>query len=630
MLVMLLLTLPVFAADLDGDGYDANDCDDTDPTVNPGGDEGGVADGVDQDCSGLADDRAVCTGAGNWLQQAIDDAPNGFTLALCGGNHRQTALVDGKTLTIVGAGAQGTAINAEGSGSAVRVRGGADLTLKDLSLFRGATTNHGGGLRCTSSDVSLEGVRVMANEASQGGGVSADGCHLVVVDSFFKNNSATGNGGGLWVSGGTLTMQGSRVLDSEALEGGGLWADAVVSIAGSVFKGNTATSTANDYVGGGGAWVSGDGSITGSTFVANHAHMCGGGLYARWFDGSVVASVFQSNEADDDGGGVYFDWSNASFVGNTVVQNDAVDDAGGLRIYYGNMVIEDNLLEGNTANDDGGGAKMSHAEHVYRRNVHRGNSTGDAGGGLELDNDDSHVEDCVFEDNVAGRGGGLHSWRNESAFEIVRSSFTGNRATGCGGAMAFDNDTHRVTLRHLDIIHNRSDDDGGALCTEYREQDSGLAEQSDILLVQSTLLGNEAADEGGVAQVNYGELGIENSLLVDQVAAQGSQGLADEDGALRIRNTLVLGGSGGTLLDAESGGTVDIRYSLFFGGGGGYGAVGNPLGGNGNLGVDPLVDILDGGRLLPGSPAIDAGDPSLLDDDGSVSDMGRYGGPGAE
>ncbi len=628
---MLALLIPVaLAADLDGDGFDADDCDDTDPAVNPAGDEGQLPDGIDQDCSGLADDRAVCTGPGAWLQQAIDDAPDGFTLALCPGNHLQQAVVDGKRLTLVGASAETTALNGQGAATVLRVRNGAELTVADLTVLRGATTGKGGGLRCTDSAVTVQRVRLKGNTAADGGGLSADGCALTVVDSFFQDNVASGDGGGLWSRGGSTTVTTTRFLDGSALEGGGLWSDGPVAISGSVFKGNTATSTASDYVGGGAVWLGGSGSVLGSTFVDNHADMCGGGLYAKGWDGTVVGNVFQSNHADDDGGGVYFDWSDATFQANYVLYNDATDDAGGLRIYYGSMVVEDNLLQGNTANDDGGGAKMSHADHVYRRNVHRGNRTGDAGGGLEMDNDSSNIEDCVFEDNVAGRGGGLHSWRNESAFDIVDSSFSGNRATDCGGAMAFDNDAHRVTLRHLDVFGNRSDDDGGALCTEYREQDSGLALESDVLLVQSTLFGNEAADEGGAAKVEYASLGMENSLLVDQVAAQGSQGLADADGRLRLRNTLVLGGSGGSLLDAESGGSVAVSYSLFFGGSGGYGAVGDPVGSQGNLGVDPLLDVSDGGRLLPGSPAIDAGDPAVLDDDGSVSDMGRYGGPGAE
>jgi len=628
---LLLLALPALAVDLDGDGYEADDCDDTDPLVNPAGDEGTVADGIDQDCTGIADDRAVCTGPGDWLQQAIDDAPDGFTLALCAGNHKQRAEVVGKNLVLAGAGAGATALNGEDLGNVLKVRSGAEVTVKDLTMLRGAGNGRGGALRCSSSAVTLQGVRVLNSSATDGGGVSALGCAVTVQDSQFRDNVASGDGGGIWAdSGSVLAIEGSYFRDGQADEGGGVWADGAVLIEGTTFRGNDATSTANDYVGGGGVWLGGSGTVTGSTFVDNHADMCGGGFYAKWFDGDVVGNVFAANQADDDGGGVYFDWSTATFQANTVLENDAIDDAGGLRIYYGEMVIEDNLIQGNTANDDGGGVKMSHAEHTYRRNVHRRNSTGDAGGGLELDNDDSNVEDCVFEENVAGRGGGLHSWRNESTFAVTNSDFSGNRATDCGGAMAFDNDTHRVTLRHLDLFDNTSDDDGGALCTQYREQDSGLAEESDILLVQSTALGNGADDEGGFAKVSYGSLLVQNSLLIANTAAQGTQGLADEDGMLRLHNTIVLGGSGGSILDEEAGGVVDVAYSLFFAGTGGFGAVGSPVGSNGNLAVDPMVDLSDDGRLLPGSPAIDAGDPAILDDDGSVSDMGRYGGPGAE
>ena len=50
--------------DADGDGSPTGeDCDDADPTSFPGGDEGETADGVDQDCSGLADDVRGCDGA---------------------------------------------------------------------------------------------------------------------------------------------------------------------------------------------------------------------------------------------------------------------------------------------------------------------------------------------------------------------------------------------------------------------------------------------------------------------------------------------------------------------------------------------------------------------------------------
>jgi hypothetical protein len=49
----------------------------------------------------------------------------------------------------------------------------------------------------------------------------------------------------------------------------------------------------------------------------------------------------------------------------------------------------------------------------------------------------------------------------------------------------------------------------------------------------------------------------------------------------------------------------------------------------GNLSKDPLFAGLSDFHLKPGSPAIDAGDPSIKDPDGSRSDMGLFGGPDA-
>ena len=53
--------------------------------------------------------------------------------------------------------------------------------------------------------------------------------------------------------------------------------------------------------------------------------------------------------------------------------------------------------------------------------------------------------------------------------------------------------------------------------------------------------------------------------------------------------------------------------------------------GDGNINADPMfVDPENADfRLKARSPSIDAGDPTIFDPDGSRSDMGAYGGPGA-
>ena len=63
--------------------------------------------------------------------------------------------------------------------------------------------------------------------------------------------------------------------------------------------------------------------------------------------------------------------------------------------------------------------------------------------------------------------------------------------------------------------------------------------------------------------------------------------------------------------------------------GGHFSGMDDPTGVDGNLSVDPLFQDPDADNydLLAVSQCVDAGDPDLLDADGTRSDMGAYGGP---
>jgi len=78
--------------------------------------------------------------------------------------------------------------------------------------------------------------------------------------------------------------------------------------------------------------------------------------------------------------------------------------------------------------------------------------------------------------------------------------------------------------------------------------------------------------------------------------------------------------------------TLDLRYSdSFEATGPAFVGLPDPTGSASNLAEDPLfVDISaapEGLRVLYGSPLRDAGDPGVLDVDGSRSNIGAFGGP---
>ena len=106
-----------------------------------------------------------------------------------------------------------------------------------------------------------------------------------------------------------------------------------------------------------------------------------------------------------------------------------------------------------------------------------------------------------------------------------------------------------------------------------------------------------------------------NVVLTNNAASEqaGCLYVADDDSELTFSNSAVYGNT-----------PSDFRGMT------------DPTGTDGNISVDPeflditAADPLDWDlHLALTSPLVDAGDPSILDPDGSPSDIGGYGGPGA-
>ena len=74
--------------------------------------------------------------------------------------------------------------------------------------------------------------------------------------------------------------------------------------------------------------------------------------------------------------------------------------------------------------------------------------------------------------------------------------------------------------------------------------------------------------------------------------------------------------------------TISISYSNFYDNDTDVDGVDEPVVSNGNIDEDP--DFTGNYELAGSSPCIDAGSPSISDNDGSRSDMGLYGGPNAQ
>jgi hypothetical protein len=221
---------------------------------------------------------------------------------------------------------------------------------------------------------------------------------------------------------------------------------------------------------------------------------------------------------------------------------------------------------------------------------------------------------------------------------VIDSIITGNRIRGGNGIFGYGGGIYNCPSSTLTLINTAVSDNsaeiGGAICN------GGM-----LTIINSTFSGNEAHQRRGGGIANYGTLIITNSTFSGNVARsnKGSAfaagilngGLFQSAGTLVINNStfsgnVARGGKGGGIFNVK-GSTVVLQNSIVANNTGGncHGAVtshGYNLSSDSTCDFDRAADLNDadpklgplrnnGGptktlALLPGSPAIDSGDPS--------------------
>jgi hypothetical protein len=329
--------------DADGDGYHdpactgGDDCDDADPDVNPGVEDG--CDGLDNDCDGFIDEDTLVidlAGGGDYtsIQAAVDDARSGDILCVLPGTYVENVVFDGGEVRLVALeGPEQTILDGTGHGSVLVFQygdvssvTGFTLTGGSGSLFDpdndGTLDACGGGVFADASDPELTDVVITANTADDGGGIYVNNGTLLLADSLVNANTAIGYGGGLRlrhasdvvldateVSANTaatgagfslydsdLTLLDSTVADNEATSnGGGFYAgsDSILEISSGSVRGNSSGG-----LGGGIRAYSARVLVAGAEVTANVAVEGGGGVACKSADLSLTAN-FHDNDPDD-------------------------------------------------------------------------------------------------------------------------------------------------------------------------------------------------------------------------------------------------------------------------------------------------------------------------------------------
>ena len=255
----------------------------------------------------------------------------------------QTLALEGGFVTLD---LNGYIIKMTGSGSVIQINGGADLILTDGSVD--VTHNYyiaDGGLWVFYEGELPADAPENAETGTVTGGVITGGNGLY---------------GGVYVSGGTFTMNGGTIVGNTATNGsGGVYVDGgTFTMNGGAISGNTVS-----YAGGGVcvAW-SGTFTMTGGTITGNTGEY-GGGVYVSGSTFTMEGGAISGNTASKDGGGVYvedgtFTMKDGAITNNIASNNNNKRGGGGVFV-GGTFTMEGGTISGNTAtNGSGGGVNV--------------------------------------------------------------------------------------------------------------------------------------------------------------------------------------------------------------------------------------------------------------------------------
>jgi predicted outer membrane repeat protein len=179
-----------------------------------------------------------------------------YTLSLFGLGENNSLLGDldiTDDLTIIGAGAGRTVIDADFLDRIFHIFSGVNVSIRGVTLVNGNVTSvEDGGAILNFGNLSLEDVEIRNSVANRGGAVFNVGV-LNVTDSELLQNTAIADGGAIYnIDSGTVTVDLSTISGNDAENGGGIFnsTGGTLEVTGTTIDGNTAT------VAGGGVFIS--------------------------------------------------------------------------------------------------------------------------------------------------------------------------------------------------------------------------------------------------------------------------------------------------------------------------------------------------------------------------------------
>ena len=410
-------------------------------------------------------------------------------------------------------------VSAEGN---VEVENNGTAVLDGTIIRNGNNPSNGGGLRIASSNNSAE----------------------MINNGQIVNNTAV-NGGGVYVNGGTFTINDTDdVEDNSASDGGGVYA-----------TGNAKVTVSND----------GDVNNNTATADGGGVHLTGGADLTVFDSSSHIGFGSQGNEALR-GGGVFIDegstGSKVTIRDRGQVEGNSANFGAGVYLLNGELEVNDGGdIINNTGGNGGGILAVNNPDTSTIIDLNPGarviGNTGALGAGIYMSTkttlrtdggvDSGSVNPVLIQNNAStSDGGGLYLSGAKKAI-VDTTHFVGNSAVRGGGIFATSN---------VDVIEgnacDRADLAKEQFCSEFDGNSATnggaiYANGSDVAVFQTGFIANTATTGAqAVESVGDADVDVEAAMILDHNSCPTG------DGSFTAKGTSTLDVTAATIVSTTS------------------------------------------------------------------------------
>ena len=466
----------------------------------------------------------------------------------------------------------------------------AQTKIKNSNIKDNVASSGGGGLKL-AGESTIEGCEITGNtaESSTGGGggvgggliLSIDNKSCKIINSVISNNTAGENGGGIYMTSGTLILGSGAVigkkLDPDVTE------NDISKVATSTDFGNKSTDTSYSRVGAG-LYV-----LYGTVNMSEGAYIC------KNYTSSYGGGVYVSPEGKFNMSGGVIGW-NFSRMGGGIIADGADDDSsnysvlnisGKAKICYnkagftsvqgctgrgagifacGDLNISGNAeIFGNYAEKSGAGI------HLEKKLVMTGGSAHDNeaetdGAGIYIYSGEAELSSCTIKANKAGGNGGAIfiktiNQASEAKLTIkenvsidLNSADTNKDGVGDGGAIYATIDTSNAAGKYCYVTIGEDKNTEGIVIKDNNAERGGAfygADNARFVMNAGEVSGNysEVGDGGGAMYIwggtsNYSTFTMNGGVIIGNMAKNGGAGGAVhiDDGSGKNAAFIMTGG----------------------------------------------------------------------------------------